>query len=82
MDKKEVDRLIKNHVLYSRPTAAVKEAIEFREAEVKALREEVERLRNLNRQMMNRCQVYSGGVLCVFCGCRAECLGNSDAKGE
>lgn len=82
MDKKEVDRLIKNHVLYSRPTSAVKEAMEFREAEVKALREEVERLKKLNRQLMNRCRVYSGGVLCYFCGCKAECLGNSNMKGE
>lgn len=82
MDEKEVDRLIKNHVLYSRPTAAVKEAIEFRESEVKVLREEIEHFKKLNRQLMNRCQIYSKGMLCTFCGCKAECLGNSGMEGE
>lgn len=82
MDEKEVDRLIKNHVLYSRPTAAVKEALNFREIEVKELREEVQRLKKLNRQLMNRCRIYSKGMVCIFCGCKAECLGNSGMEGE
>ena len=74
MNKNEAEKLIKNHMLYSKMTVPVKDAINFSLGEIKRLTEENERLQKEKTQLMNRCKVMGNPLICVYCSFRSECM--------
>lgn len=43
--------------------------------DINNLKHENEELRHLTRVLMNRCEVFSRGLLCIHCDCRDMCKG-------